>query len=338
MLDLSREQILGFRRSVSALDERLPKSPGALEMAAKAGHQDSMPRAALLSTHARVEGTEPRTWEEPPLVQVWGPRYSAFVIAEVDLPIFTLGRLPNEPKARRRSEETADRLEAALGGETMDCRDVARIVGLHPNALRYAAPTGRFLIYWDGARQPLIRAVPAPNVDPVDAGMDLARRYLHVFGPGTPESFALWAGVKPRTANLIFGLLGDELIPVRTPVGEALLLASNEPAVRTLPGQVSQSTRLLPSGDTYFLLQGVDRELLVPDADQRARLWTSRVWPGAVLLDGEIVGTWRRSEHRLTVSPWRVLTAVERESIESEAASLPLPGLTRPISVLWEES
>jgi hypothetical protein len=55
-LELSRSQILRFRRRVGSLDERLAagtKSPG---RAAWAGLQDSMPRAALLSIHARMEG------------------------------------------------------------------------------------------------------------------------------------------------------------------------------------------------------------------------------------------------------------------------------------------
>ena len=334
VLQLSRQQILAHRRKVSALDERLARSPRSLESAATAGLQDSMPRAALLSIHARVRGTGPGTWEEPPLVQVWGPRYSAYVIAERDLAVFTLGRLPNEPRARQRAEDVADRLEAALGGEQMDCRDAARLVGLHPNALRYAAPTGRFVIYWDGARQPLVSSVPAPAIDPSDARLELARRHLHVSGPATPDSFASWAGVRPKAAGATFDSLSGDLIAVRTPIGEAWILASDESAFRSADG--AAATRLLPSGDTYFLLQGDARELLVPDAAHRSLLWTSRVWPGAVLLDGEIVGTWRRSEHKVTVHPWQPLTHAGREAVEGEAASLPLPGVTRSITVSWQ--
>ena len=293
-----------------------------------------MPRAALLSINARVLETHPGTWEQLPLVQVWGLRYSAFVIAERDVALFTLGRLPEERSARQRAEDTANRLEAALGEERMDCRDAARIVGLHPNALRYAAPTGRFRIYWDGSRQPLIWNVPAPAIDPVDARLELARRHLHVFGPSNPDSFGSWAGVRPKAANATFDSLNVELVPVRTPIGEAWILASDEASFRSAEG--TASTRLLPSGDTYFLLQGEDRVLLVPDPAQRSRLWTSRVWPGAVLLDGEIVGVWRRSEHKVTVHPWRALTGAEREMVEGEAASLPLPGITRSITVSWE--
>lgn len=293
-----------------------------------------MPRAALLSIHARVTEVGPEAWAEPPLVQVWGPRYNAYVVAERDLAVFTLGRLPDQPKGRKRAEDVANRLEAALGGERMDVREAARRVGLHHNALRYAAPTGRFLIYWDGSRPPLIWSVPAPTFDLSDAQLELVRRYLHVFGPGTPDSFASWAGVRPSAAAATIDSLERELIAVHTPIGQAWILASDESTFRDKDD--TASTRLLPSGDTYFLLQGDDRELLVPDEVNRGQLWTSRVWPGAVLLDGEIAGTWRRSGHKVTVYPWQPLKSAGRESIEKEAVSMPLPGIDRPITVNWE--
>ena len=118
-LRLTRPQILAFRRHVGALDERLPRGRRSLRRAAWAGLQDSMPRAALLSIHARVEGTEPSTWEDPSLVQLWGPRYSAYVVAARDLAVFSLGRLPDDAGARQIAEDLAARLQALLGGATM---------------------------------------------------------------------------------------------------------------------------------------------------------------------------------------------------------------------------
>ena len=59
-LQLTREQILAYRRHVQALDERLPAGARSLRRAAWAGLQDSMPRAALLSIHARVAGHDRR--------------------------------------------------------------------------------------------------------------------------------------------------------------------------------------------------------------------------------------------------------------------------------------
>jgi hypothetical protein len=326
-LDLTRAQILAFRRQAGSLDERLPPGARSLRRAAWAGLQDSMPRAALLSIHARVEEASPSIREHPSLVQVWGPRYSTYVVPARDRAVFTLGRLPDDPRGRTRAEDVAARLHAILDGRRITDREV----GLG-NRLRYAAPTGTVLIRWDGARAPLVWTVPRPEVDPREACRELARRYLHVFGPATLTSFATWAGIGAAQARAAFDAL--DLTPVRTPIGDAWISSSDERAFRDGAGPAA-AARLLPSGDAYYLLQGADRELLVPDAAQRAALWTSRVWPGAVLVAGEIVGTWRRANADVTVEPWRRLSPAERSAVEAEAASLPLPGLERQIALRW---
>jgi len=166
-LELTRWQVLGFRRSVGALDQRLAPGGGSLRRAAWAGLQGSMPRAALLSIQARVEATRPSTWEDPSLVQLWGPRYHLFVVAARDLAVFSLGTLPDDVDARRRAEDLAARLHSFLDGARMS--------------------------YWEAGRR-------------------------------------------------------------------------DEPTLRAAPGPVAPA-RLLPSGDAYLLLQGADRELLVPDTD-----------------------------------------------------------------------
>ena len=333
-LVLTREQILGFRRRVGALDERLPAGPASLRQAAWAGLQDSMPRAAVLSIHARVEGAQPSSWEDPSLVQLWGPRYQVYVVAAPDLAVFSLGRLPDDAKGRARAEDSAASLHAHLGGGRMGYGQAGDALGVNANSLRYGATTGTVLIRWEGARQPLVWTVPRPDVDPIEARLELARRHLHVVGPSTPASFATWAGISARAGAAAFETLDGSLTAVRSPLGDAWLLATDEPAIRADPGPTAPA-RLLPSGDAYYLLQGEDRALLVPDAERRSELWTSRVWPGAVLLDGEVRGTWRRAHDIVTVQAWGRLTAAERQAIEAEAASLPLPGLDRAISVRW---
>src|SRR5919197_4916117 len=111
-IDLTRAQILAFRRHVGALDERLPPGARSLRRAAWAGLQDSMPRAALLSIHARVEQAHPSTWEDPSLVQLWGPRFSAYVVAAGDRAVFSLARFPDDARGRQVAEELAARLHA----------------------------------------------------------------------------------------------------------------------------------------------------------------------------------------------------------------------------------
>jgi len=327
---------LAHRRGVGELNERLPRGPKSLRRAAWAGLQDSTPRAALLAIHARVEGTEPSTWEDPSLVQLWGPRFGVYVVAAPDVATFSLGRLPIDGPRRRYAEELADRLDAFLGGRRMPYGEAGRGLGTHGNMLRYAAATGRLLIRWEGARQPIVWTVPPPAIGEAEARLELARRYLHIFGPTTPAAFARWAGIKPPRAHAAFDELAGSLAAVRTPLGDAWILSADEPRIRSSP-EPSASARLLPSGDAYYLLHGADRELLVPDAKHRPELWTPRVWPGAVLLGGDIVGTWSRANLDLTIRPWRRLSAAERDAVEAEAASLPLPGDRSRIRVRWVE-
>jgi hypothetical protein len=295
-----------------------------------------MPRAALLSIHARVEGTVPSALEDPSLVQLWGPRFSVYVVAAADHAIFSLGRLPDDARGLRRATDLAERLHAFLDGQRLPFSQAGHRLGVHPNALRFVAPTGTLLIRWDGARQPTIWTVPRPEVSPEDARLELARRYLHVFGPATPAGFARWAGIKPPGGQAAFTALAASLTPVRTPLGEAWILGEDE-ASFLAPAALAAAARLLPSGDAYFLLQGRERELLVPEESHRRALWTPRVWPGAVLVDGELVGTWRRAHADLTVQPWRRLTPAQRDALAAEAAGLPLPGLQRPVRLRWAD-
>ena len=334
VLRLTRSQILAFRRRIGALDERLPRGARSLRRAAWAGLQDSMPRAALLSIHARMEGTQPPTWEDPSLVQLWGPRYHAYVVAARDLAVFSLGRLPEDAASRRVAEDLAARLHAHLDGGRMTYGEAGRSLGEPPNRLRYAATTGTVVIRWDGARQPSVWTLPRPDVDPRGARLELARRHLHVFGPTTPVAFARWAGIARRSGIAAFDALGTTVTPVRTPVGDAWILTRDEPEFRAAPGPAAPA-RLLPSGDAYTL--GDDRALLVGDADRRRELWTPRVWPGGLLVDGELAGTWRRAEGTITIGSWRRLSRATRDAVVAEAESMPLPGLAGRIVVRWKE-
>jgi hypothetical protein len=333
-LRVTRRQILAFRRRAGGLDARVPLSAKSLRRAAWAGLQDSTPRAALLELHARLDGVKPTTWDHPSLIQLWGPRYSTYVVAKRDFALFSLGRLPENAKGRQRAERMAELLQGQLGRLRATDREAARALGVG-NAIRYASTTGTVAIRWAGARAPTIWTVPAPDVVPVDARRELARRYLHVFGPATAHGFARWAGISRRAATESFASLERALLPVCSPLGDAWLLAEDEAALRARESAPAPA-RLLPSGDAYFLLDGAERQLLIPREDQRRLLWTPRVWPGAVLVEGEIRGTWRRAGHTVRVEPWTRLSRAARDAIEAEAAALPLPGLERPIGVDWD--
>ena len=308
--------------------------PESLRRAAWAGLQDSMPRAALLSLHARVDGVVPSTLEDPSLAQLWGPRYHTYVVAKRDFALFSLGRHPESAKSRLRAERMAEQLHAQLDGARSTHGEVGYALGIDPNALKYAATTGTVAIRWDGARAPIVWTVPAPEVDRADACRELARRYLHVLGPATAHGFARWAGISRRAATNAFASLEGSLVPVRSPLGDEWLLADDEAAIRAVETAAAPA-RLLPSGDAYFLLDGAERELLIPRGDQRQRLWTPRVWPGALLVEGEVRGTWRRAGQSVRIDAWERFSRGARDAIEAEANTLPLPGVDRAIEVVW---
>jgi hypothetical protein len=187
-------------------------------------------------------------------------------------------------------------------------------------------------LHWAGSGAPEISKRAAPDISPSGARRELARRFLHTLGPASSDGFSKWAGIRPARATAIFAELENEVIPVRTQVGDAWLLAADEPAL-SQPDDPPAPVRLLPSGDVYYLLYGADRELLVPEAARRAELWTSRVWPGALIVNGEIAGTWRRSGARLTVMRWRTLSPPERDAVAEEASTLPLD--EQPLEIVW---
>ena len=93
---------------------------------------------------------------------------------------------------------------------------------------------------------------PVVMEDATDAErLELARRYLHVFGPTTPSAFVQWAGIGPAEAASAFDALKRSLTPVRTPIGEAWILTRDEPGFRAAAGPVAAALRAGRGGFRY---------------------------------------------------------------------------------------
>jgi hypothetical protein len=159
-----------------------------------------------------------------------------------------------------------------------------------------------------------------PRINPTTARAELARRFLHCYGPSTSERFAEWTGRSPKDARAAFELIEGELGEVDLGAKQrGRLLASDTKALESPPSPTG--VRLLPWLDPY--LQQRDRATVVPDASARKKVWQPVRGPGAVLAGGEIVGTWRsrmdRSRIRVDVEPFGRSTRGVREEIEAEA-------------------
>jgi hypothetical protein len=163
------------------------------------------------------------------------------------------------------------------------------------------------------------------RADPATARAELVRRFLHCYGPATPQRFAEWTGRSSPDAKGAFGLVEDELVEVELGGKERGWLLPSD--LKTLEAPPSPSgVRLLPARDPY--LQGRDRERLVANAAARRKLWQPVSGPGGVLADGEIVGTWRAKVKgtglEISVEPFGRLSRRVRDEIDAEAEGVAL--------------
>ena len=126
-----------------------------------------------------------------------------------------------------------------------------------------------------------------PPVDPVAAREDLLRRYLHSYAPSTPAQFAGWLGVHVGDVRHWWDLVEHDLTATNHG-GRSWMLTGDVDAMRA--SRMPRGVRLLPPTDPYT--QSRDRDTLVPPGRQR-EVWRATGSPGTVLVDGELVGTWR---------------------------------------------
>ena len=325
----SRQQVLAFRQRSLYLHQRLPRSR--LVEAAFAGLQDSSPRSAILALHARVHDVMPTDWEDHQLVQVWGPRGSDYVVPKKDMAVFTIGRMPRERSHRDEIENAVEKVARVLRRGSAERRETLYRTREFAHDLRLASISGRILIRWDASRISW-RTVDPPSCDVEEVRLELARRFLRSLAPAAPPGFARWAGVARSDAQHTFASLETELSEVRLAGRPSWALKDD---ISDLERPLStDSVRLLPAGDPY--LWTGDRDLLVPRSRLRTLLWPNSVWPGALLIHGELVGTWRRQHGKVIIHRWRRISMEEKEAVKREVDTLPVDATTK--SVRWEPS
>jgi hypothetical protein len=142
--------------------------------------------------------------------------------------------------------------------------------------------------------------------------------YLRLLGPATTAEAAKFLGTRQTELRKVWP--AGELAEVSVDGRRGWLPADRVDALRSAPAP--ELVRLLPPLDPF--LQARDRGLLVPDKKRQSEVWRVLGSPGALLVDGEIAGTWRarvagRGKLELTVTAFAPLRAAVRRAVEEEA-------------------
>jgi hypothetical protein len=349
-LCVTRHQAVAFRVSRHHLAERLDAA--GTEAAAVVGLQDTPPGTAALALAARAE-VAPQALDG--LVLVPSIRGAPLAVARPDLAIFTAGLEPPDEEAARAvvgnawkgldgitAMEALDRVSEAVRDSLADgprprddfhqalrerlpeellrwCKG-CRSHHVHPSLWRATGIRGVLAIVGREGRSAVFGPPPAaPALE--DPGAELARRFLAAYGPARPKLFAGWAGLAPAHATALWERAG-RLAAVDLDGTEAWVLADDEAALGD--ERESDGVRLLPNLDP--LHAGRDRELLVPDAGVRRRIWTVLGGPGTVLVGGEVAGLWRAAKKGrkliVTVEPLGDLPSAATDALAAEAERL----------------
>lgn len=195
-----------------------------------------------------------------------------------------------------------------------------------------------------GTSPPVLRAVepwPAGHLEDLAAAMaagpsaaeavvprlDPLRGYLHLVGPARPADVAAYLDAPVKDVLVRWRALegGGELVTVEVDGEERGLLAVDVDALRDAAHpRTDPVVRLVGPYDLF--LQARDRELLVPEKARHKSLWPVLGRPGAVLADGEVVGTWRPRASgrrlRIALDPWVLWDHHVEAGVDEQVARL----------------
>jgi hypothetical protein len=127
---------------------------------------------------------------------------------------------------------------------------------------------------------------------------ELARRYFRSRGPATAADFAWWSGLRPVDARA--GLAAVEAELASDDVEGTIYWRARDAARSPGPAPAPAGAFLLPAFDEY-LVAYKDRTAMLAARDARRINAGGGMLAPCVVVDGRVVGTWRRSLGRAGV-------------------------------------
>ena len=169
---------------------------------------------------------------------------------------------------------------------TNAAKAIVPLVQVPPRGVWGRSGMVRFAALDDWLGTPVPRTVdPAPIV----------RRYLAAYGPASAADAQVWSGI--TRLSEVFDRLRGELLVFRDPHGRELFDLPDSP--RPDP-DTPAPPRFLADFDN-LLLSHADRTRFVTDAARNTLMYRAGPIPGALLVDGRLVGAWHlRTDDDLT--------------------------------------
>jgi hypothetical protein len=349
-------QVHGFRLERHHLAQRAPKKDLSRVVGEIAGAQAQLMSAAELQVGVRVDcctsDVRDALWKDRTLVKTWLMRGTLHLIPASDLGLYTSAMRARSIKTRNSwltffqlTEAELTDVVAAIGDALDDRPQTREELIARVGAGRSEQVVAGLRSGWGGMLKPVARngllcfgpsrgqsvTFVRPDrwidgwrqLDPEDALLEVARRYLRAYGPATKRDFARWWGGWTGVGNAAWAGLAPELVPVTIDGSAADALESDLEALTRQPP--AAPVQLLPAFDPYLMGHATRQHLV--EAAQATRVSRTAGWISAVLLvDGQVAGTWThgvvKETLRVTLVPFRRLSSKTTGEVRRRARSV----------------
>lgn len=362
MKALKWRQVHTWRLAQHGLSPHFDRQDFVKAVACTGGIQAQVMSAAELAICTRVEGfrsDDVRTalWQDRTLVKTWAMRGTLHLLSASELPLYVAARSTVDEGdtwsnyfayygfTPAQQEAFLAAVPQVLGKEPMTRQQLAMAVAERTGlahlrefllSLSWGTPLKPLafrgeLCFGPSQGQQVTFVNPRAwfdtwqEIDPQPALQHMARRYLHAYGPATPDDFAFWWGrVRKVFARKLFQSIADELEEVDVEGWRALALRTTLEPMQSL--EAAESIHLLPLFDAYTIGIPRDHEPVLAKLN-KSRVFRQQGWITAVILvNGSMQGVWqyatRRSQTIVKVSLFCPSTAGIRKGIEAEMERL----------------
>lgn len=161
----------------------------------------------------------------------------------------------------------------------------------------------------------------------------LLRAYFRVNGPTSRTQYRDWQEAGATGVGELWDELGDHL--VRVHVNKKRLDMPGSLAESVQRAEPAEGVALVPPNDPY--LRQTDRALLVPDSTRRKKVFKALSGPGALLVDGEIAGTWRyrRADSAVSIEVFGKLGSDQSSAAERAATAVATSTGDDEPTIIW---